>query len=68
METIKECFEIIKMELILLSYWRRKMRLIKYACRMGDYVKDHQAKFKTTEAKEKWCEMRRICEMEAKNN
>lgn len=61
---IGEMIERIKMELILLRYYKLMGKMIKYVGKMVDYVAEHQGKFSTLEAQEDLCEIWWICKKE----
>lgn len=63
MEILKETVELIRMKIMLACYYHLKMKLIKYVCKMAEYVAGHE--FQTLETREQMRNIYRICEKES---
>lgn len=63
-EILKESVELIRMEIMLAWYYHLKMKLIKYVCKMAEYVAGHE--FQTLEARKQLRNIYRICEKESR--
>lgn len=66
MKVLKESIELIRMEIMLAWYWHLKLKLIKYVCKMADYVAGNE--FQTLEARERLRNIYRICEKESRSD
>ena len=61
---LKELIGLLRMELMLVRYWKLKTKVMDHVKKMSDYMIEHE--FQTIEGREKLREIYKICEKEAR--